>query len=141
MNIQNSVSTLMTSNVHTLTKDDKLINAQELFDTFRIHHCPVVEGNRCIGMITHSDLLYFLTPMTPESKDQHLNDKRLKNYSVEEVMSKNVITISPDATIERALDIFCENLFHALPVEEDGELVGIITTHDIMFRLLHPPIH
>jgi len=54
------------------------------------------------------------------------------SISVEEVMTKKVATLSPDDPLSVAVGIFRENLFHALPVVDEGTLVGLLTTHDLI---------
>ncbi|MEL6845196.1 MAG: CBS domain-containing protein [Bacteroidota bacterium] len=138
MNLKAPVSSLMTVTPMVVAPTDKMKQAKELFDTHQIHHLPVVHDERLVGILSKTDLLYFLRLLHQESSELYLNDIRLKNYKVEEVMTKRVFTVSSTDTIEKVLEIFTENLFHALPVVDGGKLVGIITTHDILFRLLHP---
>jgi len=138
MNLQNPVSSIMTPRVYTLTKESKLQAAKDLFDTYPIHHIPVLERKELVGIVSKADYLYFIQHIDKESFEKYLNEVRLKNYTIGEVMSNNVVTIAPNDTIQEALEILSNNLFHALPVVENGDLVGILTTHDVIFRLLHP---
>ena len=138
MNIQDAVSTIMSTDLKTLSPEDKLQDAKDLFGTYSIHHIPVVEDEKVVGILSKLDLMYFLNPIHPESNEKYLNRLRLKNYTVGEAMSKGVVSVKSTDSIQAVLEIFSENLFHAVPVEEEGRLVGIITTHDIIFRLLHP---
>ena len=50
-------------------------------------------------------------------------------------MTKGLATLSPDALLSEALELFKENIFHAIPILDDGDLVGIITPHDIICAL------
>ncbi len=138
MDLQQPISSLMTTELKVLEPSDKLLAAKELFDTYSIHHIPVIQGTTLVGILSKVDYLYYLKPISPESKEQYINDIKLKNYSIGEVMSKRIISAAPTDTLKTALEIFSENLFHAIPVVDNGRLVGIITTHDIIFRLLHP---
>jgi acetoin utilization protein AcuB len=138
MNLKDPISSIMSADVKTLTPEDKLQKVKEVFDDHAIHHIPVLKDEELVGIVSKLDYLYFLKPIHPDSQEQYLNDIRLKNYTVEEVMTKRVVSISSTDTIQLALEILTENLFHAIPVVDKDKLVGIITTHDIMFRLLHP---
>ena len=138
MNIKDPVSSLMSTSILTLSPEDKLQAAKDIFVDHAIHHIPVVEDEQLVGIVSKMDYLYFLKPIQPESQEQYINDIRLKNYTIEEVMTRRVVSVAPDDTIETALGVLSENLFHALPVVEHGKLIGILTTHDIIFRLLHP---
>ncbi len=138
MNLQNPVSSIMTPRVYTLTKRSKLQAAKDLFDTYPLHHIPVLDNKQLVGIVSKADYLYFIQHIDKESFEKYLNEVRLKNYTIEEVMTKNVVTIAPTVTIREALEVLSDNIFHALPVVDKGKLVGILTTHDVIFRLLHP---
>jgi len=138
MNLNKTVSSLMTSEVITLSPNDKLQAAKDVFESHSIHHIPVMDNGQLVGMLSKTDFLYFMPQIDPESNEKYRTSIRLKNYTIEEAMMKGIIAVRPDATLKAALEIFSENLFHALPVVENGVLKGILTTHDILFRLLHP---
>ncbi len=61
----------------------------------------------------------------------------LEKTRAEEIMTKGLGKLEPDDRINVALEIFSKNWFHALPVVKDDELVGIITTQDIIRALLN----
>ena len=138
MNLNAPVSTLMTSKIITVAPTDKLQAAKDIFGSHHIHHIPVCDGEELVGILSKTDYLYFIRPLDKDSNEPYLNDIRLKNYTVSEAMTDKVVSISSSDTIATALEIFTENLFHALPVMEGEKLVGILTTHDILFRMLHP---
>ena len=136
MNVLDPISTIMTKDVLTISPGDKLQEAQKIFDQHKIHHLPVVsKDGRVTGMLSVTDLHYFLRGKSINSYEIILNDIRLKNYKVEEIMTKGLAKISSTDRILTALKIFKENLFHAMPIVDDEKLVGIITTHDIIANL------
>jgi CBS domain-containing membrane protein len=57
-------------------------------------------------------------------------------FTVEQVMAKNLVTISPETTIKEAAEILANREFHALPICEDDLLVGIVTTTDLIKYLI-----
>ena len=137
MNLQNEVSTIMSKSLKTLTPVDKLQDVKDLFDTYAIHHVPVLdESNKLVGIVSKSDMLYFLKAVNHDNYKAYMNKIRLKNYTVGEVMSTNTVTVQEDEPIQAALEILSDNLFHAVPVMRGEELVGIVTTHDIVYSLL-----
>ncbi len=138
MNLKAPVSTIMTSDLITVSSSDKLQVAKDLFSEKKIHHLPVMEDDKLVGILSKTDYLYFIRPIDKDSNEPYLNEIRLKNYSISEAMTSRVVSISPDDSLESALEILTENIFHALPVLKGEELVGILTTHDILFKLLHP---
>lgn len=58
-------------------------------------------------------------------------------FSVEQVMSKNLVKVSPDTTIKEVAEILSKREFHALPVVLDELLVGIVTTTDLIKYLIY----
>lgn len=116
------VSSIMTSELITVTPEDDLAKVYKIFRTNRIHHLPVVNGKKLVGILTTYDLFKL--------------GKSLKEYSsilVKDVMTTKLATLEPHDKVGSAVLIFIENLFHAVPiVEGDHQLVGIVSTLDVM---------
>src|SRR5262249_38246723 len=94
-------------------------------------HLPVVEGGRLAGIITDRDVRTTLpSPATSLAVGElrYLLDRLL----VERVMTRSVITIGPDAPIGNAVELILAHRIGALPVMEDGRLVGIIPETDLL---------
>ncbi|GAA4812890.1 CBS domain-containing protein [Litoribaculum gwangyangense] len=125
------VSEIMSKNIIALKRSDDLERADMLFKKYKIKHIPVVSSDVVIGMLSYSDLLKISFAETTD--DEHdVNAVVYNSFTIEQVMTKKVITISPKATIKEAVAILAKDEFHALPVEDNGVLVGIITTTDLL---------
>lgn len=128
------VRDVMTSQVITLRPEDTLQRVKQLLEENQVNHLPVLEGRKVRGIISRSDYLSLLHGFTifdtPESRQY--NRQTHGSLLVKEVMTKDVITVRPDDTVRRAAEIIAGHPFHALPVVDDGELVGIITTLDLL---------
>lgn len=136
MDILAPVSTIMTKKLLTVNPKDKLSVVKEIFDAHKIHHLPVVRYKSIVGMVSKSDLLYFIKGASYESGyDDMLNEARLNNYTAEEIMTSGLAKVSSKDRIGVAIEVFKENLFHAIPVVDNDELVGILTTYDIISSL------
>ena len=136
MDILAPVSTIMTKKLLTVNPKDKLSVVKEIFDNNKIHHIPVVRFKTLVGMVSKSDLLYFIKGAAQEGGyDDMLNEARLNNYTADEIMTTGLAKVSPNDRIGVAIEVFKENLFHAIPVVENDELVGILTTYDIISSL------
>ena len=136
MNVLAPVKTLMTTNLITVAPEDKLTVVKEIFEKNKIHHIPVVHGKEMIGLISKTDFVYFMRGFNRSEEDKFVNEARLRAYKAEDIMTKGLAKLNPNARINVALEIFMENRFHAVPVVEDnGELVGIVTTFDIIKAL------
>lgn len=129
------VSTIMTKNVVKLNLQDSLTKAETLFKKNKIRHIPVVNGNKIIGMLSFTDLLR-ISFVDAVDEDEVIDVTVYNMFTVEQVMAKNLITISPDITIKEAAEILSSREFHALPVVEGDLLVGIVTTTDLIKYLI-----
>lgn len=136
MDLTAPVSTIMTSQLITIGPDDPVKLAKENFDVNLIHHLPVLENEELVGILSTSDLLHFLRYLDKDSQEPYLNDLRLKNYKVGEIMQKEIVTVDVDDSIRAVLEVFQQNLFRALPVMRNGALAGIVSTHDIINGLI-----
>lgn len=142
MNAFAPIATLMTSKLVTVNPEDTLEQVQELFDQHHIHHLPVVRFRKIVGIISKTDFLHFTGGLSHCEGDQVANEPRLQQTKAEAIMTTGMGKVAPDDRIAVALDIFSKNLFHALPVVENDELVGILTTQDIIRSLASErPIH
>ncbi len=131
MNRRTPVSEIMSKSVVALKRGDNLERAEMLFNKHRIKHIPVVSSDVIIGMLSYSDLLK--TSFAEVTKDEHdVNTVVYNSFTIEQVMSKRIVTINSDTTIKEAATILAEREFHALPVVDNGVLVGIVTTTDLL---------
>ncbi len=129
------VSSIMTKNVVKLNLSDDLTKAEILFKKHHIRHIPVVNGNVIIGMLSYTDLLRISFADAIEDEDD-VDTTVYNMFTVEQVMAKKLVSISPETTIKEAAQILASKEFHALPVCEGDLLVGIITTTDLIKCLI-----
>ena len=135
MNVLHPVSTIMTPGPITVNSDERLSVVAQIFSGNKIHHLPVLEDGRLVGMISKSDFLFFKRGFSDSEGDKALEEVRLNNYTAKEIMTTKLAKLDPSDKINVALEVFKENLFHGIPVVNEGELVGIVTTYDIIKHL------
>ncbi|HMT53214.1 MAG: CBS domain-containing protein [Saprospiraceae bacterium] len=135
MNLLNPVSTIMTPNPISIGVDEPLAVADKLFKQHRIHHLPVIAEGALVGMISKSDFSFFRRGFLSDGVDKVEDDVRLNNYTAKDIMTKKLAKLDPDDKINVALEVFRENLFHAIPVVQNERIVGILTTFDIINNL------
>ena len=130
------VGRIMHTYIVTVPPETPLIKAKDIIAEKRINHLLVVDKNgELIGLVSDRDVKQsWASPATTLSV--HELNYLLSQMTVEMIMVKKIISISPGTTIERAARIMQENRISALPVMEGGKLVGIITTNDVMGVLL-----
>lgn len=96
-----------------------------------IRHLPVVEGGKLVGIISDRDLRDVSPPRDTPDQENTLGYVRVR-----EIMTADVVTVHPLDTIEQAACVIYERNINGLPVVADGELVGIITSTDLVRTLV-----
>jgi acetoin utilization protein AcuB len=140
MNLLAPISSIMTKDLVTVTPSDPLTRIKEIFDEKNIHHIPVVRFKKIVGIISKSDFSYFLWGYTNNEMTESLTNNRLKTWQAEDIMSTKLAKVESSDAIRTALEVFKINRFHAIPVVDNDELVGIITPLDIVISLANEPI-
>ena len=130
------ISEIMTKNIIALNRDDDLETAEMLFKRNKIRHIPAVAEDVIIGMLSYTDLLRISFADAVYETEEEVDTLVYNMFTIDQVMAKNVVTVSSTATIKEVAKILAENEFHALPVVDDGRLVGIVTTTDLINYLL-----
>ena len=125
----------MKKDLITITKDERMTVARKVMKEKNIRHLPVVDGKKLIGLVTNMDIRKAeASPATSlEIRELHY---LLDKLTVGEIMTRNVITISPDISVEEATTLLHDNKIGCLPVVEDGNLVGMLTEDDVMEILI-----
>ena len=118
------VTTIMTENVITLKRSDSLETAEKLFKKYHIRHIPVVSGNVIIGMLSYTDLLRISFADSVYDDDDHVDSIVYNMFTIEQVMVKKVVSVSPSNSIKEVAEILSKSEFHALPVVDKNVLVG-----------------
>ncbi|NNE29644.1 MAG: CBS domain-containing protein [Saprospiraceae bacterium] len=108
----------MTPQVITIKESDTVYKAKDIFTEYPFHHIPVVNDlGKLTGIVSMLDL--------PSAVKNGLSD-------VASVMTPEPTVLASDDSIGLAADIFLANSFHAIPIMENGHLIGILTTHDLL---------
>jgi CBS domain-containing membrane protein len=128
------VRDLMSSEVTTLMRNDKLSIADDVMRLGRIRHLPVLdEDEQVVGIVSQRDLFRGALARAL-GYGAHAQQKLLGQLVVKEVMTNDPMTISPDAPIADAARLMLERKIGALVVVEDGRLAGILTEADFVRR-------
>lgn len=131
------VSDIMTKNVITLNTTDDLDKAENLFKLHNIRHIPVVSGEAIIGMLSYTDLLRISFADATDEQDSDVDTVVYNMFTIEQVMAKNLISVSSSTTIKEVAELLSKKEFHALPVVDNNVLVGIVTTTDLINYLIN----
>jgi acetoin utilization protein AcuB len=115
----------------TVKKDDSFRYALKLIRKEGIKHLPVLEGKRLVGIVTDRDLRQ-VAPSPATSLEVHELNYLLERLKIEAIMTKKVITVSPESSLQEAAKLLIAHKVGCLPVVEREELVGIITESDFL---------
>ncbi|MBS7650804.1 CBS domain-containing protein [Candidatus Bathyarchaeota archaeon] len=116
------VRDVMSGNVKTVRPNSTILEVVRKMNKFDVGSVVVVEGDRPVGIITERDILRRVLEVT-------LAPEALK---AKEIMSSPLVTIGDHATLEEAARVMAERNIKKLPVVQDGRLIGIVTTTDIV---------
>ncbi|UCG06981.1 MAG: CBS domain-containing protein [Desulfobacterales bacterium] len=128
------VSRSMTRRVITVGQEASIFEAQELMAKNNIRHLPVVDqDNRLIGIVTDRDIRSALPYSYFKKSFSEIEKAKLSKLKVQDIMSKEPVSISPTYTIPDALLIIQNSKVGALPViDEDRKVTGIISVRDLL---------
>ena len=131
------VNRLMTEAVLSIGADEPAGEVLRLFREYPVHHLPVVEDRRVVGVLSGADLLKLraLIPRSVASAEKYLSGK----MKVKALIARPAVTIAQHETVERAAELMASYGIHSLPVvDSKGHLVGILTTTDIIAAMFDP---
>jgi len=135
MNILKPVSEIMTKDLITLSPTASISEAAKIFNEKKVHHIPIVSVGKLVGIVSKSDYLFFRRGFLDTSEDEKMEEIRMNDYQVSYIMTKGVAILEPNSRINVALELFKENIFHAIPIVRGSKLVGIVTTYDVVNQL------
>jgi CBS domain-containing protein len=116
-----SIKEVMTSNVRACEPNASIIEVAKLMAREDVGPIPVVEEGRLVGIVTDRDLV---VRVLAEGRDP-------QSTTVGEIASRDVVTVSPDEDLDRALQLLAQHQVRRLPVVEGDRLVGIVAQADV----------
>ncbi len=127
---------IMTTRLIAVDVEEDLIKVNELFEKNHLHHILIVEREKLVGLVSLLDWMRIsLGFRMGFVEEREVNENIYDQLELRRIMTENPVTMSPDDTVQNAALLFSENLFHAIPIEEDGRLVGIVTSTDVIKHL------
>ena len=132
------VKQLMSAPAATVAPGDSLHIADGIMSLGVVRHLPVVSGGALVGVVSQRDILRspgLLSPVLGLGVD---TGAALKTLRVEDAMSPTIVTIGADASVREAAERMLNHRVGCLPVVDGGELVGVITTSDLLRSIVDP---
>jgi acetoin utilization protein AcuB len=125
------VRDVMQTRLVTVTPETTLPQAIRLAAQRGIRHLPVLDGDRLVGIVSDRDLKRAMaSPAT--SLEAHELTYLLERLQMREIMTRAVMTIGTMFPVEDAARLMVQERIGALPVTEDGRLIGLVTETDIL---------
>ncbi|HHW38260.1 MAG TPA: CBS domain-containing protein [Bacillales bacterium] len=115
-----SVRDVMSTNVEYCTPVDNAFEVATKMKDLNVGAIPIVENGNLLGMITDRDIVI-----------RGIAEKRSGSDAVTDLMSQELITVSPVSSVHEAAQIMAEKQIRRLPVVENGQLVGIVSLGDL----------
>lgn len=138
MRPEEPVARIMTETVVVIDAERPVSEALECFQQYPIHHLPVVRAGKLVGMLSSADLikLEFFTPKSTVDRGRFLDER----FRIEQIMRTPVTSRGANASVEEVSELIIEGGVHAVPiVDENEQVIGIVSTTDIIRSLLRGP--
>ncbi|MFB9325553.1 CBS domain-containing protein [Paenibacillus aurantiacus] len=116
-----NIREIMTSDVKTVGLKEDIRTVAALMRDSDVGVIPVVEGDRCVGLVTDRDIVV----------RGIAENKHKQSFTVEDVLSKRIISVKPDTSIKEAAKLMADEQIRRLPVLENDKLVGIVSMADL----------
>jgi len=143
------VKDIMTKGIIAVRSEDKVEIVARLLNKHNIHGVPVVKNKKLVGVITESDFFIkdFSTLYLPSYIEflkkarfvKNLSGKQKKQTSelleakAEDIMTKDCLSVLPDISVNKLIEIFKEKRVYTFPVvNKNNEVVGVVTLADII---------
>lgn len=137
------VCALMTDeNIIVASVNNTLSEAIHFFSNKHLQHLPILDGDALIGIISVNDIVH-LADQIFSLGEGFEKDAFNQKYPIASVMTPNPVWVSPDASLAEALSIMVKGNIQCLPVCEEGKIVGILSSKDLVkhFAAVENPPH
>ncbi|MCY8230856.1 CBS domain-containing protein [Priestia endophytica] len=115
-----TVSDIMSHHTDCCTTQDNIYEVAVKMKELNVGAIPILDGNNLVGLITDRDLAI-----------RAIAEKRPNSSQVTDVMSPNLVTVTPNDSLEKAVSLMAEHQVRRLPVVDSNKLAGIVSLGDI----------
>ena len=129
------LSDVMTAEPETVHLGQPLSDACEILESKPFHHVPVVDGRTPVGMISSTDILKLVYDV--ESNDERMLRTMLDHqFTLEDAMASDLVTVRNGESVRKVANHLSSGDVHSVVVvDDDGALVGIVTSSDLIQKL------
>jgi acetoin utilization protein AcuB len=135
---QHFVRDIMTAELVTIGMDATMAEVDRIFRERRFHHLVVLDRGQPVGVLSDRDLLKAISPFAGMPMSERRQDADTLRRRVHQIMTRRLVSITPEATVLEAARLFLSQRVSCLPViHAAGALVGILTTRDMVRWVVH----
>ena len=128
-----TIKTIMTPDPITINDKDSLTKVIQMMKESDFDHLPVVDHRKnLLGIISKTDLYRKALKLSQNSSGKYYTKKILFVTTAADIMTAKPVVVTPEHSIEYAIELLLQRDFHALPVVENDKLLGIITSKDVL---------
>ena len=122
------VNSIMTRDVVCVSSDQKIIDVKHIYEKSKFHHhIPVTDDGRLVGMVSLIDFMYRIKGAGLEDSNAVYHE-----LTVAEIMSPNPFAVGPETPIQEIAQELVKGRYRAIPIVENNEVVGIVSTADVI---------
>lgn len=126
------VRDVMRDVTQTLSPDNSLREAKQLFERKRFHHVIIKDRQKIVGVISDRDVLKAISPFVGNPMERS-QDRSTLNKRIHQIMKRSLVTTGPDATAAEAAKTMLRQNVSCLPVvDDDQQILGIVTVRDFV---------
>lgn len=130
---------IMTTDVITISSKASIIKAKRLMDSHKLKRIPVVDRGKLVGIVTKRSLEKAVSsePNPRDLLEFSYSIASLYRTPIRQIMRRDMVTATPDMTVEEAVALAQAKKVGALVVVDDNQVVGIATTKDFFYKILN----
>jgi len=136
VSLNSAVSEIMTRDVYTIEMEGALSEAQRIMTDHHLRHIPVVKDRKLVGILSLTDIQRLSFSNTFGDGELDADDAIYGMLNIAQVMRTHPNTVELSTSIREVATILTKEEYHALPVVSRDDLVGIVTTTDVIKHLL-----
>ena len=124
----NPITTIMTKNIVSVSSEQSILDVKHIYEKKDFHHhIPVVENGKLVGMVSLIDFMYNIAGAGIDD-----DNKIYSELKVKDIMTKKPYCLNTNATIEDVAKVLAKGRYHAVPIVEEENIKGIVSTADII---------
>jgi len=127
------ISSVMVKRLVTAKETDSIDYISNVFSESKVSHLPILDKENILkGLLSKQDYLSYLKFLSTESSGSTWAKKHTTSFTAKDLMSPSPMVLSPENTLQEAIEFFVKTKFHCIPIVEKKELVGILSQFDII---------